>query len=439
MKRYNGLCRDKALPCLYAIISVFIFTVSGTALAATMEQGSFFRSGSIMVYGSQNKATAKNEAMVAFNLKKQLKAYIETAADNRVSADVLKRSNLVILSADRSNSILNFGNYAETSLPIQIKDDYFIFGDKFYSDKKAGIALIYPSPYNAKYNVLVYYSNSVEGLDNLVKNAKITYGNDYQLLNEEGKVEREGKFNKAGFSWQFDPRLDKDYSASMSSSQEMKTQDSSNFKFYYSPQANVSGRIGTIINQYENFYAALVKVTGTRLPERVNVYLYDTKMQRNNDSKTSFDLKNGNVYVVFNNNENDTLTEFARYYFNEMLNFSNDQLIESGFVNYALDLKSNGLDPQVARLYKQNKIPNLLFLVKRETTSNDSDIIIGSFTKYLINNYGIENYKNIVNRMLTLDESDELANITPDLTTSFSRIEREWRYTLEDLARKYRG
>jgi hypothetical protein len=256
-------------------ISGILLNLGSYAVAATLQQSSFFRNNSVIIYGSQNKATEKDEAMIAYNLKKQMNSFINMSADNRLNENSLRNSNLVILAAAKSNNILNFTNYLQTDLPLIINNDSFAFGNTVYSAKKDGIALMYPSPFNAKNNILIYYSNSTEGLENLVNNAKIPYENDYQVINPEGKIVREGKFNKTGFTWKFDPKMDKDY----------------------------------------------------------------LKMKKLNDSKN----------------------------------------------------------------------PNLLFLVKREISSPDSDIIIGSFTKHMIN------------------------------ITSFSRIERERRYAPEDLSGKYRG
>lgn len=128
--------------------SIFFLSLWSYAMAAPIQQSSFFRDNSVIVYGSQNKSTAKDEAMIAFNLKKQMKSFINMSADTRLNDTAMRRSNLVILSTGRSNNILNFGNYVETNLPIKFNEDNFVFGDKFYSGKKDGISMIYPSPFN---------------------------------------------------------------------------------------------------------------------------------------------------------------------------------------------------------------------------------------------------------------------------------------------------
>jgi len=39
-------------------------------------------------------------------------------------------------------------------------------------------------------------------------------------------------------------------------------------------------------------------------------------------------------------------------------------------------------------------------------------------------------------KVLNLKESEKLANISPSFNYSFSRLEREWKYTINDLLKK---
>lgn len=193
--------------------AIAFLVLTGTAYAAP-SQKSMFTDNSIIVYGSQMKGTAKEETVIAFNLKKQMKSFINMWSDNKVNENTLKKSNLIILGYDKSNNILNFTSqpFVKSNFPVDFREDSFTFGNKVYNGRNDGIAFIYPSPYNAKNYTMIYYSNSLGGLENLTKNIKITGENEYQIVSDKGVV-REGKFNKGNFMWKYDPNMDNDYNS----------------------------------------------------------------------------------------------------------------------------------------------------------------------------------------------------------------------------------
>lgn len=195
------------------ISSMAVLIFAGSVYAAPTPK-TIFTDNSVIIYGSQNKGTAKDENMIAFNLKKQMKSYVNMWADNKIGESTLKRTNLIILGHDKSNSILNFTSMpnVKSNFPVSFNDDSFTFGDKVYSGRNDAIAFMYPSPYNAKNYSLILYSNSVNGLENLTKNMKITGNNEYQIVSDKGIV-REGRFNKSNFVWKYDPDMDNDYNS----------------------------------------------------------------------------------------------------------------------------------------------------------------------------------------------------------------------------------
>lgn len=197
-----------------SFISAMILLISSTNVYAEPTQKSIFNDNSVIIYGTQNKDSTKDENMIAYNLKKQMKSYINTWADDKINLDTLRRTNLIILGYDNSNSILNFTNMpmVKSNFPVNFSENSFSFGDKVYTGRNDSIAFIYPSPYNAKNYALIFYSNSLSGLENLTKNLKLNTGNEYQILSDKGVV-REGKFNKNNFSWKYDSSLDNDYNS----------------------------------------------------------------------------------------------------------------------------------------------------------------------------------------------------------------------------------
>jgi len=201
----------KKISFINSAIAFLVFT--GTAFAAPSPR-SIFTDNSVIVYGSKMKGTAKEENIIAFNLKKQMKSFVNMWADNKVNESILKKSNLIILGYDKSNDLLNFSSmpFVKSNFPVDFRQDSFAFGDKVYTGRKDGIAFIYPSPYNAKNYVMIYYSNSLAGLENLTKNTKITGDNEYQIISDKGVV-REGRFNKNSFVWKYDTNMDDDYNS----------------------------------------------------------------------------------------------------------------------------------------------------------------------------------------------------------------------------------
>ncbi|MFN4151543.1 MAG: hypothetical protein ACK4IX_11415, partial [Candidatus Sericytochromatia bacterium] len=178
---------------------------------ASPSMKSMFFDDSIIIYGTQNKDTIKQENNNVFNLKKKLKSYIDIVQDQFITESQLKNKNLIIFSSHKSNKILNFINLpnVKSNFPLEITDSSFIFNTKEYKNKNDSIVFIYPSPYNSKNYALFFYSNSNEGLENITES--FSFNNiDYQIFSQN-KLIKEGSFNKTGFFWKFDPNLEKEF------------------------------------------------------------------------------------------------------------------------------------------------------------------------------------------------------------------------------------
>lgn len=196
----------KKIFLVLAISSVFNLN----AFASPSMRSIFFED-SIIIYGTQNKDTVKQENNNVFNLKKKLKAYVDIVQDQFIKESQLKNKNLIIFSNHKSNKILNFINLpnVKANFPLEITDNSFIFNTKEYKNKNDSIVFIYPSPYNSKNYALFFYSNSNEGLENLTES--FSFNNiDFQIFSQN-KLIKEGSFNKTGFFWKFDPNLEKDF------------------------------------------------------------------------------------------------------------------------------------------------------------------------------------------------------------------------------------
>lgn len=417
-----------------SILSFASFTENIKAEENIPSYSSFFYRGSVIIYGSKD---SRGEYILANELKNKTKSMVTLTSDENISDEKLKNNNLVILSAANSNNILKFStlSYIKSNFPVEFKDNLFIFGEKYYTNKKDAIIFRYPSPYNPRNYILVLYSNSQEGLKNLIRNSKLA-NFDYQIINSQGEISREGTFDKTNFRWTYKQENDNDINRIDPFSQNLKISSSPNFTYYYYPNSFASTKINDIKREYESYLKKLNLATATELDNKLNIYFYDSENQKKNLQTINSRIRN--IHAVYNLENNEGIDALADYYYNQYVRFNEDEQTEKSFVVYATDIYRNNLDAKISKLYKNNKIPDLLSLLKKEISSPDEEIILGSFTKFLINKYGIENYKQIIDRAETLENSEVLANITPKLYTSFSRLEREWRYTLTDLARMYR-
>src|SRR5690606_26446446 len=126
------------------------------------------------------------------------------------------------------------------------------------------IAFKYPSPYNPMNYVMIFYSNSLEGLNNLIKNARLN-GLDYQVINEQGVVAREGNFNKENFKWTYSSEMDNDIAEAGQSSQSLKVTSSPNFTFFYYPDSYASTKVNDIKRDYESYLKKLNVATNSEL------------------------------------------------------------------------------------------------------------------------------------------------------------------------------
>lgn len=193
------------------LLAIAISSVFHLNVFASPSMKSMFFDDSIIIYGTQNKDTVKQENNNVFNLKKKLKSYIDIVQDQFIKESQLKNKNLIIFSNQKSNKILNFINLpnVKSNFPLEITDNSFIFNSIEYKNKNDAIVFIYPSPYNSKNYALFFYSNSNEGLEKITDSFSVN-NSDYQIFSQN-KLIKEGIFNKTGFFWKFDSNLEKDF------------------------------------------------------------------------------------------------------------------------------------------------------------------------------------------------------------------------------------
>jgi len=419
---------------------VILFSIFFSNLAkAEVNINTFFRSGNyIIIYGSQIQETSSEENKIAQELKKLLKTSSLVTSDNNVNDSSLKSKNLIILSNSISNNLLNFSVYSTTAdSPFTIKNNNFLFGDKVYSSKDYSIVFIYPSYYNPEKYTLTYYSGTTDGLRMIAKSINANYGYDYKIIkNTTGKVIREGNFKKSNFTWRYSQQLDKNY-------ENIKTVSTPNLKFYYNTNSYFSDFIGSIIQDYDKFFKQLLQATKTpSMTDKVSIYLYDSQDEKNASFPNgNIDYMAKEIHIVYSKNVNIS-KYFAKLLFNEILKFSSDKLIEKGFIAFAQDMKKSYLDKEVAKVFNtlkpkdKDNDPDLIKAAIDNPNSSDSEIIIGSFTKYLIRKYGFVNYKKIITQMYKINEFEDFYIQFQGTNISFASIENDWNYDIIDLSEK---
>src|SRR5690606_22420334 len=93
------------------------------------------------------------------------------------------------------------------NFPVEFNETFFTFGSRYYSSEDDGIAFIYPNPFNPQFQVMIFYSNSITGLERLINNESQLNSYDYNIF-AGNELVRKGNFNKSGIIWNFDPNLD---------------------------------------------------------------------------------------------------------------------------------------------------------------------------------------------------------------------------------------
>lgn len=401
---------------------VFSFSINLYSYANTD-----FKNNSIIIYG----ADKKQEELSNLLKKNTIKSNINIYPDERIENDTLSLYNLVLLGYSSSNKIMNFTSYINTNFPFSFKKDYFSFSETFYTNPYNGIVFKYPSPFNPKFYVLVYYSNSLKGLENLVK--KINLGNkDYIVIDQNSKIIREGNFKKNALGWFFDNQLDFNYQKDDISYIDFKSINTINFNLNFKENTFISYNTNKYSEQVENYLKDFNKKTKLNIKDKFKIYVFDSKEEKNNYEnfyKKDF-LKE--IYTVYNKNTNNFIEDFSSFAFNNYISVDKNDTYRKSFIEFSKDLYTNKLKDKCLQLNKQNKIPNLLDLLKGKK-DNNYHIILGSFTKYLIEKYGIESYIEVFNNSnKLLTKEDLLSNISDRLNVSFSRLEREWKYYLSE-------
>ena len=101
MLKLNKIC--------VSILSLLMISLSSEA---SPSYKSFFHDNSVLIYGTQKEDQAKFENITAFNLKKNMNSSILLSSDEKITENNLRNKNLVIVSVNKSNSLLNFLNIA---------------------------------------------------------------------------------------------------------------------------------------------------------------------------------------------------------------------------------------------------------------------------------------------------------------------------------------
>jgi len=384
-----------------------------------------FKSNSIIIYGSDKK----QEELSNLIKKNVIKSNINSYTDEKIENESLSLYNLILLGYSNSNKIINFTSYINTNFPFSFNKDYFTFAKTFYTNPYNSIVFKYPSPFNPKFYVLIYYSNSLKGLENLIK--KIQLGNkDYIVIDQNSKIIREGNFKKNALGWFFDNQLDFNYQKDDISYLDFKTFKTLNFYINFKENSFVSSNIENYSEQLENYLKDFNQKIKLNIKDKLKVYVFDSKEEKINYEnlyKKNF-LKE--VYTTYNKNTNTFIDDFSSFVFNNYISIQKKDIFKKAFINFSKDLYSDNLKEECLKLYKSNNLTNLLDLIKEKKDINSS-IILGSFTKYLIEKYGIDKYIEIFNFSLKIEtKEDLLANISSKLNVSFSRLEREWKYYL---------
>ncbi|GIW22428.1 MAG: hypothetical protein KatS3mg068_1435 [Candidatus Sericytochromatia bacterium] len=407
----------KILLSLFFLLNINIYSYANTES----------KNNSIIIFGTDKK----QEELSLFIKKNIIKSNLNIYSDEKIENDILSSYNIVLIGYSNSNKIMNFTNYIKTNFPFSFSKEYFTFANTFYNNPYNAIVFKYPSPFNPKFYVLIYYSNTLKGLENIIK--KVNLGNkDYIIIDHNSKIIREGNFKKNISGWFYDDKLDFNYQKEDISYIDFKSFKTTNFNLNFKENSFVSSNINNYSNKIENYLTDFIKKTNIIPRNKIKLYIFDLKEEKINYENFYKKDETKEIYVVYNKNNDSFIEEFSLFIFNNYINLDKKEVFKNAFIEFSKDLYSNKLKNKCLELYKNNKLSNLLDLVKGKKDPY-SDIILGSFTKYLIEKYGIDSYQNILNNAQKIStKEDLLANISNKLNVSFSRLEREWKYYLSE-------
>ena len=154
----------------------------------------------LFVFGTQGDAEGQLQSRSLASLA--MLEWYEFAAgvprvkkDTDVSADDIKRFNLILFGTPKSNLIL--GRIAP-KLPITIGKDRFVVGGKTYTGKDLGLVMIYPNPLSPARTVVVH--SGVRWGKGLPRNHKLDLLPDYIVFDDTiAAVSGTNTFKVAGF------------------------------------------------------------------------------------------------------------------------------------------------------------------------------------------------------------------------------------------------
>ena len=291
----------------------------------------------------------------------------------------------------------------QNSLPIEIKENSFIFDEKEYTNPNAIFKLFpYPNPYNQSLPIYLLLGNE----DAVVRQfLNEHYSNDLSNMlrwswgyeiQQKGEVKVSGYFNER--TWELDKKSHFDFTG-----QNDTILQTEHFQFiaHRSPLSKVD--ITQIAEKCEATYTSIANFLGKpiKLP-KIDYHFYPSvenkAMQKSSMQEASVDIQGNRIEVVMNDNfQGSSQHPENRLVFRKMLGKPELLALEEGLTNHFTKMwQKKGYSYWTQKLFKSENLPPLKELLDNEVYQKESYLVMGAmagtFTDFLIAHFGKVTY-----------------------------------------------
>jgi len=313
-----------------------------------------------------------------------------------------------LTKAHLANNILffvgNLGEYpllneVQNSLPVEVKENAFVFDEKEYTNPNAIFKLFpYPNPYNQSLPIYLLLGNE----DAVVRQfLQEYYPNDLSdmlwwswgyEIQQKGEVRVSGYFNEK--TWQLDKKTHFDFTG-----QNDTILQTEHFQFiaHSSPLSKVD--ITQIAEKCEATYTSIADFLGKpiNLP-KIDYHFYPSvenkAMQKSSMKEASADFKGNRIEVVMNDNfQGSSQHPENRLVFRKTLGEPKLLALEEGLTNHFTKMwQKKGYNYWTQKLFTSENLPPLNELLDNEVYQKESYLVMGAmagtFTDFLIAHFG---------------------------------------------------
>lgn len=379
----------------------------------------------IRVYGTRGSEQETREILKAieFNEAAYFNRIDPVKADTEVTEEDIRTSNLFLYGTVESNALIQA---IAPELPVSISSRTIEVGDRKYTDPRTKLVMACPNPLDPGRYVVLYTGLSWQ---TVMDAHTIFHGpTDYVICRGLERLE-EGFFDK-GDSRRWKPP---EKYRTFPSDENWKVHRSEHYIFHFRPNSIAEEEIGYIAAVQEAGYQRILGILGETTGPTIGYYLYESLADKARITGVKgsgiAEAALGEVHVVYGNDRKVTgLHEDCHVLAQQLWGGSRLPFLVEGLAVYCDGhWLSAPVDRWVSVLSKRGDLIPLQGLLQPDLFESYPDLltypVAGSFVKFLIEKFGIEDFRTFYLSARPASIREDFEKIYP---LSLEEAERGW-------------